>query len=78
MTAVDHQPLTTSPLTLALGVNALTVCDCGASHFKVGIAFNPVTSNNFIRVLECLACDRQMAVVHMADSGLAPSVGGSR
>ncbi len=64
-----------SALSAALGVNALTVCDCGGIHFKVGIAYNPQNGNNFIRLLECIACDRQMSVIHQADSGLAPTLG---
>lgn len=68
-------PLKSSPLTAVLGVNAVTICDCGAASFKVGIAYNPTTGNNFIRALECTACGHQMPATHKADSGLAPSAG---
>lgn len=67
-------PVKSTPLSLSLGVNALTVCDCGATAFKVGLAYNSETGNNFLRLLECVACGFQMAVIHQADSGLAPSV----
>ena len=75
MTTYTPEPIKTSPLTLALGVNGLVVCDCGYDSFRVGIAYNPETGNNFIRVLECSDCGKQMPATHQADSGLAPSAG---
>lgn len=69
-------PVKASPLTRALGVNAITVCDCGKAEFKVGIAYNELTGNNFIRILECIACGHQMPATHKADSGLAPALSG--
>jgi hypothetical protein len=68
-------PIKTTPLSAVLGVNALTVCDCGATAFKVGIAYNPDTGNNFIRILECVDCGYQMLATHQSDASLAPSVG---
>lgn len=68
-------PIKPSPLSAALGVNALTVCDCGNVEFKVGLAYNPTNGNNFIRILECVACGRQMPATHYSDGNLAPSTG---
>jgi hypothetical protein len=76
--AGDHQmiePIKASPLTLALRVNGLVICDCGHDRFRIGITYDTETENNFIRVLECADCGSQMPVIHRADSGLAPSVG---
>lgn len=68
-------PVKTTPLSAALGVNGITICDCGSTHFKVGIAYNPENGNNFIRILECTACGKQMAATHNSDAGLAPILG---
>lgn len=71
----QQNPIKSSPLSAALGVNGLTICDCGCTHFRVGIAYNPDTGNNFIRILECADCGKQMTATHQSDAGLAPSVG---
>lgn len=67
-------PIRLSPLSAALGVNGLVICDCGSPHFRVGLAVGP-TGNNFIRILECLDCGHQMPATHQSDAGLAPSIG---
>jgi hypothetical protein len=67
-------PIKSSPLTAALRVNAIVICDCGKASFKVGISYNPNNENNFIRVLECTDCGHQMPATHYADSGLAPAL----
>ncbi len=63
-----------SQLTTTLGVNGQVKCDCGHTHFRVGLAVNTENGNNFIRVLECCQCQSQMAAVHRSDAELAPSV----
>ena len=49
----------------ALGVNGLTVCDCGHQEFRVGLQVEG--DENHIRVLECCACKKQMAVPFQAN-----------
>lgn len=61
-------------LMAALGVNGLVKCDCGNINFLVGIAVNHDTGNNFVRVLECTECARQMPMIHKSDAQLAPSI----
>jgi hypothetical protein len=43
------------------GVNGMAVCDCGSTHFRVGIGADHIGSNN-IRCIECVDCQRAMAV----------------
>lgn len=69
-------PVKSAPLSIALGVNSIVICDCGCTHFKVGIAYSPDTGNNFIRVLECTHCMKQMPVTHRSDVSLAPALSG--
>lgn len=76
VTMTDHRtPVNPSQLAAVLGVNAIVTCDCGEPFFKVGLAVNLENGNNFIRLLECSSCGRQMPATHKADSGLAPRVG---
>lgn len=63
-------------LMAALGVNGQVKCDCGNVTFFVGIAINLENGNNFIRVLECTKCQKQMPMVHQSDAQLAPSLVG--
>jgi hypothetical protein len=63
-------------LAQALRVNGQVMCDCGCSSFRVGLAYEPVTGNNFIRLLECIVCGKQMPMVHKSDAQLAPSLAG--
>lgn len=70
----DHMPIVPSPLSVTLGVNAIVLCDCRSSHFKVGIAVNPENGNNFIRILECVECKRHMIATHQTDAGITPKV----
>ena len=50
-----------STLSELLNVNAVAVCDCKNLDFRVGLEAKP-DEENHIRVLECSACGRQMAV----------------
>jgi len=63
-------------LATVLGVNGQVRCDCGHLEFEVGVAVNPENGNNFIRVLQCARCAKQMAMVHQSDAQLAPSIVG--
>lgn len=67
-------PITSSPLSTALGVNGVVMCDCGSGTFKIGIAYNPTTGNNFLRVLECIDCGHQMPATHRSDDGTSPAL----
>jgi len=49
----------------ALGVNAIAVCDCGHREFHVGL--RAAGGENHIKVLECTACEKQMAVPFTAN-----------
>ncbi len=66
--------ITPTALTAALGVNGQVRCDCGGIEFLVGVAVNMENGNNFIRVLECTVCAKQMPMVHQSDAQLAPSI----
>ena len=56
------------PLTEHPDVNALAFCDCSNHTFRVGIEARP-NGENYIRVLECCECDKQMRVpFHSAPS----------
>lgn len=70
-----RSPVKPSALASALGVNAIVTCDCGEPFFKVGLAVNLDNGNNFIRLLECAACGRQMPATHQSDAQLAPRIG---
>lgn len=65
--------ITRSLLTGVLGVNGQVVCDCGKFSFEVGLGINPTNGNNFIRLLQCTACGKQMAATHESE-GLAPKL----
>lgn len=52
-------------ISLARGVNAAAVCDCGHLEFRVGLRVKD--AENHIRVLECAACQKQMAVPFQAN-----------
>lgn len=65
--------LTYGPLATANRVNAQAVCDCGGTEFLVGIAVT-ARGNNFVRLIECTACRRQLQVVHHSNAELAPSI----
>lgn len=67
-------PIKTTPLSIALRVDALVRCDCGCTHFRVGAAYVEETGNNFLRLLECVECGHQMPTVHRADDSLEPSL----
>ena len=43
-----------------LGVNGLVVCDCGHRKFIIGTKEDAL-GNNFIRLLECGDCGKEMA-----------------
>lgn len=73
--SVLRAPIKATPLSVALGVNALVVCDCGYDSFRLGLAFNEHTGSNFIRVLECVECGKQMPATHKSDAALAPCLG---
>lgn len=73
-----NTPVKSTALSNALGVNGIIICDCGKDHFKIGLAYNPKTGNNFIRILECVECGHQMPATHRSDASLAPTVGFSR
>lgn len=64
----------TTQLSRLLGVNAQVQCDCGHQQFEIGVAAQPNGGNNFIRVLECTACKKQMPVVHRSDTDLTPTI----
>ena len=66
--------ITRSPLSAALGVNGMIRCDCGCTAFEIGLAINLVNGNNFIRILECCSCGKQMPATHQSDAQLAPSI----
>ena len=51
-------------------VNALAICDCGDTTWRVGIDAT-VTGNNHIRCLECAACGHKLAVPFFDDSSHA-------
>jgi len=36
-------------------------CDCGHTKFELGVAVDAI-GNNFIRVIECIKCNKQMPV----------------
>lgn len=63
-----------STLTTAMGVNGQVRCDCGHTHFRVGLAVNMENGNNFIRILECCLCQKQTPMVHKSDAQLEPSI----
>lgn len=65
--------IASSALKSALGVNAQARCDCSGVTFEVGIAVAD-NGNNFVRILECTACRKQMPMVHRSDAQLAPSL----
>ena len=48
------------------GVNAIVICDCGHTAFKVGIEADPI-GNNHIRCIECIACGHKLAVPFFDD-----------
>ena len=75
MTEYTPEPIKATPLSTALGVNGLVICDCGYDGFRIGLAYNPFNGNNFIRILECNDCGKQMVATHSSDAALAPSVG---
>jgi hypothetical protein len=68
------EPIRETPLSAALGVNSLVICDCGYDSFRIGLAYNPTNGNNFIRILECTDCGKQMPATHQSDAALAPSL----
>lgn len=71
----EPSPVENTPYAIALGVNGIALCnECNGTLFKVGIAYNPDTDNNFIRILECATCKEQMLVVHQATDGMEPSI----
>ncbi|MGD9766812.1 MAG: hypothetical protein AB7U62_04140 [Pseudolabrys sp.] len=72
--AVITMPVRPTPLSRALSVNAVVICDCQQATFKVGLTLNTENGNNFLRILECTACGNQMPVTHCVDSGLAPAM----
>lgn len=65
-----------SALSAAARVNGQMRCDCGCLEFSVGIAHNPDTGNNFIRILECITCGKQHLAVHKSDARIEPSIAG--
>lgn len=67
--------ITPSPMQAVLRVNGLVQCDCGHTAFKIGLAV--MASNNFIRLLECCLCGKQMPATHRSDAQLAPTIGGA-
>ncbi len=64
--------ITATPLANALEVSGQVRCDCGGLAFEVGISL-PGGGNNFIRVLECAVCRKQMPVPVIHQSGVAPA-----
>lgn len=71
----DQSPIKPSSLSMSLGVNAIVLCDCGCSYFKIGVAVNPENGNNFIRILECVECKKHMLATHESDTAITPRVG---
>lgn len=66
--------ITITPLTAAMAVNAQVVCDCGNITFEIGIAVNRENGNNFIRVMQCCACRKQMPATHQSNAEIEPSI----
>lgn len=67
----------TSALSSMLSVNAQAVCDCGAITFQIGIAApadRDPTGANFIRILQCTDCGKQLPTIHHQPDGLAPAL----
>lgn len=63
-----------SPLAATLSVNAQAQCNCGCVTFQVGMAApTGPEGSNFIRILECTDCGRQLLTIHAPD-GLAPGI----
>ncbi len=63
-----------TPLAAASGVNAQVICNCRCTTFEIGLAFDPETKNNFIRVIQCAGCGKQLPATHKSEDGSLPAL----
>lgn len=71
--SIEVSRIAPTPLSLALGVNAKFICDCGCDSIRVGIYLTK-NGDNFIRLFECIECGLQYTTGYHIEDGTFPAL----